>query len=136
MIEDDPLLRRFTAYLTAFHSTDTFFLEQDPGDWSDDEGPSFSVADATSTRFSEDPVDLDSALRRIRVLEQKLSRAQRALVDYRTVVAQKIDIESLAEIASEPGPSTKDALRDDDSHYFQSYGATGVERQLFSLAMC
>lgn len=99
----------------------------DLSDWSDDEDPPFSVTGATLDRFSEEPVDLASALRRIRVLEQKLSHAQSALVDYRTLVAQKVDIESLAGIVTEPGPSTKEALRDDDSHYFQSYSETGAE---------
>jgi len=128
VIEDDPLLRVFrSAYCAIHYLTNRFFLELDLGDWSDDEDPPFSVAAATSSRFSEEPVDLANAIRRIRVLEQKLSHAQRALVDYRTIVAQKVDIESLAGIATEPGPSTKVALRDDDSHYFQSYGEIGTE---------
>ncbi|KAI5987412.1 S-adenosyl-L-methionine-dependent methyltransferase [Pisolithus marmoratus] len=68
-------------------------------------------------------------IRRIRHLEEKLSQAQQDLADYRNIVSQKIDVASFAEIVSEePGSSTaKDAdVRDDDSHYFQSYGETDI----------
>ncbi|KAI6027839.1 S-adenosyl-L-methionine-dependent methyltransferase [Pisolithus microcarpus] len=105
VIEDDPLL-----------------LHLDLDDWSDDDGPS-SLAHP-----QPEPTDLATAVRRIRYLEEKLSQAQKDLADYRSIVSQKVDVASFAEIISDPGPSTSKAAdpRDDDSHYFQSYGEIDI----------
>ncbi|KIJ59063.1 hypothetical protein HYDPIDRAFT_101466 [Hydnomerulius pinastri MD-312] len=102
VVEDDPLLQ----------------LPSD--DWSDDED---SPSGATS---SSPPSDLSSALKRIQILEQKLSQAQKDMIDYRTLVTQKLDISNIIEIINEQGPSTSQAIRDDDSHYFQSYGYNDI----------
>ncbi|KAF9232315.1 S-adenosyl-L-methionine-dependent methyltransferase [Melanogaster broomeanus] len=42
------------------------------------------------------------------------------------LVTKKLDISNIAEILDEPGPSTTGALRDDDTHYFQSYGYNDI----------
>ncbi|KAI5995140.1 S-adenosyl-L-methionine-dependent methyltransferase [Pisolithus albus] len=104
VIEDDPL------------------LQLDLDDWSDDDGPS------TLAHPQPEPTDLATAVRRIRYLEEKLSQAQKDLADYRSIVSQKVDVASFAEIISDPGPSTSKAAdaRDDDSHYFQSYGEIDI----------
>ncbi|KAH0832399.1 S-adenosyl-L-methionine-dependent methyltransferase [Lanmaoa asiatica] len=104
VIEDDPLLQ----------------LDFDD-DWSDDDegGPS-------AEHGSSPPSDLPSALRRIQVLERKLSQAQNDLTDYQKLVTQNLDISNITEIMNDPGPSTSGALQDDDTHYFQSYGYNGM----------
>ncbi|KAI6107141.1 S-adenosyl-L-methionine-dependent methyltransferase [Pisolithus croceorrhizus] len=104
VIEDDPL------------------LQLDLDDWSDDEGPS-SLAHP-----QPEPTDLATAVRRIRYLEEKLSQSQKDLADYRNIVSKKVDVASFVEIISEPGPSTTKIAdaRDDDSHYFQSYGEIDI----------
>lgn len=110
VIEDDPLLQ----------------LDLDD-DWSDDESPP-----TANPQQPNEPTDLATAVRRIRHLEEKLSQAQKDLADYRNIVSQKVDVARFAEIVSEPGPSsslTKDGVddvRDDDSHYFQSYGEIDI----------
>ncbi|KAG6337383.1 hypothetical protein ID866_1706 [Astraeus odoratus] len=106
VIEDDPL------------------LQLDLDGWSDDEEPS-TLPDTMAAR---DPIDLPSALRRISVLEEKLSQVQKDFVDYRALVAQNVNVTNLKEILDEPcsGPSTRDAARDDDSHYFQSYNEVEI----------
>ncbi|KIO02960.1 hypothetical protein M404DRAFT_638181 [Pisolithus tinctorius Marx 270] len=110
VIEDDPLLQ----------------LDLDD-DWSDDESPP-----TANLQQPNEPTDLATAVRRIRHLEEKLSQAQKDLADYRNIVSQKVDVARFAEIVSEPGPSSSltkdrvDDVRDDDSHYFQSYGEIDI----------
>ncbi|KAF8837755.1 S-adenosyl-L-methionine-dependent methyltransferase [Paxillus ammoniavirescens] len=103
VIEDDPLLQ----------------LDFDD-EWSDDE-------DSRSTRLpSSPPSDLSSSLRRIQILEEKLSQVKKDMTDYRKLVTQKLDISSITEIINEPAPSTSKAPGDDDTHYFQSYGYNDI----------
>ncbi|KAF8430973.1 S-adenosyl-L-methionine-dependent methyltransferase [Boletus edulis BED1] len=107
VIEDDPLLQ----------------LDFDD-DWSDDD------EDGPSTELTPGPPsDLPTALRRIQILEEKLSQAQMNLSDYRKFVTQNLDISSLAEIINDPDPSTTgEAPRDDDTHYFLSYEYNGMHQ--------
>ena len=89
-------------------------------DWSDNEDGPFSGHDPSP------PSDLPSALKRIQVLEQKLSQAQDDFFDYKRLVTQNLDISSIsAEVINDPVPSSE-AVRDDDTHYFQSYGLNGT----------
>ncbi|TFY72550.1 hypothetical protein EVG20_g489 [Dentipellis fragilis] len=87
---------------------------------------------ATSDDWSESdnentPSDLTSATRRIDLLEKKLQEAQRDLVDYKGLVSNKLDIGSLRDAINEPGPSgAGSSARDDDTHYFESYGANDI----------
>lgn len=87
-------------------------------DWSDD--------DDDRPFGSDPPPDLPSALRRIHILEKKLSQAQTDLLDYRRLITQNLDISSIAEIINDPVPSTDEASRDDDTHYFLSYEYNGM----------
>ncbi|KAG6379463.1 S-adenosyl-L-methionine-dependent methyltransferase [Boletus reticuloceps] len=111
----------------SFFTSDDYLIpviEDDPycvkldfdDDWSDDD------EDGPSTELNPGPPsDLPTALRRIQILEKKLSQAQMNLSDYRKLVTQNLDISSLAEIINDPDPSTGEAPRDDDTHYFLSY---------------
>lgn len=88
-------------------------------DWSDDE----------DERASQEPLDLATATRRIKSLEAKLRQEQQNLKDYRSFVSEKLNLTGLSEVLQEPSASESThvgtPLRDDDSHYFQSYGENG-----------
>ncbi|KZT63364.1 S-adenosyl-L-methionine-dependent methyltransferase [Daedalea quercina L-15889] len=102
-IEDDPLLQIHAA------------------DWSssDEDGPA-----------SSSPSDLEGAKQRIRALERKLQKARQDFVDYRAFVGERLGRSSLMEALAEPAASSSThvaaPLRDDDSHYFQSYGENDI----------
>ncbi|KAF5393730.1 hypothetical protein D9757_000259 [Collybiopsis confluens] len=100
----------------SFFSSDDFlhpaleddpFLQYQPDDWTD----------------SEDEASL-APERRIQMLERKLKDAQREFDAYRKIVTQRF---SLAEISDSAEQSTAPKRkRDDDSHYFESYGANDI----------
>ncbi|THG99108.1 hypothetical protein EW026_g3198 [Hermanssonia centrifuga] len=86
-------------------SEDDPLLQTQPDDseWSDEE----------AVITAKQPSNLSEASRRIQALEKKLQKAQQDLVDYRDFVA------STSTHIGAP-------LRDDDSHYFQSYGENDI----------
>ena len=99
-------------------------IEFEPEAWSDEEEiPGAPLSSST-------PADLADSLRRIKILEEKLTDAQRDLIDYRNLVNEQLDVARLAEIVDEPMPPAKPAT-DDDSHYFDTYSLNGM----FSLFM-
>ncbi|KAK7689949.1 hypothetical protein QCA50_006589 [Cerrena zonata] len=102
-IEDDPL------------------LEMPADDWSDEE---------VESAPAQPPSDLESAMRQIKRLQQQVQQSQRDLIDYKTFVSDRLNLASLAEALKEPEASssaqTAQAPRDDDSHYFQSYGENDI----------
>ncbi|KAF9568765.1 arginine N-methyltransferase 3 [Agrocybe pediades] len=70
---------------------------------------------------------------KIKVLEKKLALARQSLGDYRALVAEKLDItKQVQNLTLEEGPSgsskeeTTAPKRDDDTHYFESYGANDI----------
>ncbi|KAG6822162.1 hypothetical protein H0H92_015028, partial [Tricholoma furcatifolium] len=84
-----------------------------PDDWSDD--------DDEEAEANADPA------RRIKSLERKLALAQQNLVDYREMVAKKLDFISSLDTAPQSSATTAPApVRDDDTHYFQSYGENDI----------
>ncbi|KAI0329044.1 S-adenosyl-L-methionine-dependent methyltransferase [Cubamyces sp. BRFM 1775] len=99
-IEDDPLLQ--IAPDDSSDSEDEAELEQ--------QGP---------------PKDITSATRRIAALQRKLEQAKQDLVYYRRFVSERLNLAGLADELKnlDVSPTTHAAvpLRDDDSHYFQSY---------------
>lgn len=118
-IADDPLLRMSTFHYPIFGISAHQPPELQSDDWSDDE----DVAASTET-----PSDLSQALRKIRALENALHKAQQDLSDYRGFVGDRLNLAGLAEALTEPSTSSTHVaapLRDDDSHYFQSYGENG-----------
>ncbi|KZT08853.1 S-adenosyl-L-methionine-dependent methyltransferase [Laetiporus sulphureus 93-53] len=101
----------------SFFSSDEYLppvLEDDPllqtqsaawSDYEDEQSP---------------PTDLATAIRRIHILEKKVQQAKQDLAEYRTFSA-------FGEVLTDPVASSSTThlgrpLRDDDSHYFQSYG--------------
>ena len=120
-IADDPLLRTSTLHYPTFGVSAHQPPELQSDDWSDDE----DVAASTET-----PSDLSQALRKIRALENALHKTQQDLADYRGFVGDRLNLAGLADALAEPSTSTSThvaaPLRDDDSHYFQSYGENGA----------
>ncbi|KAI0642918.1 S-adenosyl-L-methionine-dependent methyltransferase [Trametes meyenii] len=104
-LEDDPLLQ----------------IAPDDSSDSEDEGV---------LETSETPKDFASASRRITALQQKLEQAKQDLVYYRQFVSERLNLAGLADELKnlDPSPSTHAAvpLRDDDSHYFQSYAENDI----------
>lgn len=87
--------------------------EVQPDDWSDSD--------------DEDPKTTDP-VKRIQTLERKLALAKKDFVDYRELVSQKMNLKELLEshTEAEAGHSQlTPTVRDDDSHYFKSYGENG-----------
>ena len=93
----------------------------------DTELPADDWSDEEVEPTPQPPTDLESAKRQIKRLQQQLVQSQKDLGDYRTFVSERLNLASLAEALKEPESSTHAAqpLRDDDSHYFQSYGDNG-----------
>ena len=123
VLENDALLRACSLSASAVHLTPSPEIQPDDCEWSDEDG-----ADVTSKK----PSNLQEANRAIHALQQKLQKAQQDLVDYRSFVSERLNLtslgEALKETASTSSSSTHIAapLRDDDSHYFQSYGENGA----------
>jgi protein arginine N-methyltransferase 3 len=90
-----------------------------PDSWSDSEVGSEVLA----------PSDLVSATKRIAALETKLAAAKEDLAEYRSLVNQRVDIALIREAIDAPGEPVS-SVRDDDSHYFDSYGVNGVSIQI------
>ena len=88
-----------------------FFVEAPSDDWSDSEDEEAENADPSH---------------RIKILEKKLALAQQSLVDYRTLITEKCNIPNLIKDINEPiSRQVAPTSRDDDTHYFQSYGEHG-----------
>ncbi|KAH9891894.1 protein arginine N-methyltransferase [Cubamyces lactineus] len=104
-IEDDPL------------------LQIAPDDSSDSE-------DEAELEQQEAPKDITSATRRIAALQRKLQQAKQDLVYYRRFVSERLNLAGLADELKnlDVSPTTHAAvpLRDDDSHYFQSYAQNDI----------
>ena len=101
----------------SFDSVDTqrithlFFVEAPSDDWSDSEDEEVENADPS---------------RKIKILEKRLALAQQSLVDYRTLITEKCNIPNLIKDINEPiSRQVASTSRDDDTHYFQSYGEHG-----------
>jgi len=104
-LEDDPLLQAGTD------------------DWTDSEEEDALIAQSSSKS------DAKSASRKIIALQKKLKKAKEDLANYRSFVGDRLNLAGLAESLKEPETSSKHAsapLRDDDSHYFQSYGENDI----------
>ena len=97
-------------------------------DWTDDtdtdaagEGePNHSAQrDAKSS-----PLDLPHARREIRLLKERLANAQNELRDYQRLVRTRLEGPTLDALKDDtPLDPPK---RDDDTHYFESYGGNGA----------
>ena len=91
--------------------------------WSDDD-------DEAAEYTNAGPSSVTNPQQQIRILEKKLIQAQRDLADYRKLVETRFGLSQLAKELStqidEPSTAQGSAGRDDDSHYFRSYGEHGM----------
>jgi protein arginine N-methyltransferase 3 len=102
------MLRKYTNYFASF--SDSSILEYQVDDWTD----------------SEDEDSLP-AERRIKLLEQRHADTKQEFEKYRTIVTQRFDLTDIAGAAGEPSQiASSVSKRDDDSHYFESYGANDI----------
>jgi type I protein arginine methyltransferase len=129
-INDDPLLRRCPKSSADRSNCTHLGAELQSDDWSDDE---------EIMNSAEAPSDLSEATRKIRALENALHKAQQDLADYRSFVGERLNLASLAASLRESEASLSThvgtPLRDDDSHYFQSYGENGAYENATSHAL-
>lgn len=118
VLENDLLIRALQFDLIETQRiTDYFFLEAPSDDWSDSEDEEVENADPSY---------------KIKILEKKLAIAQQSLVDYRTLITEKCNIPNLIKDINEPNSRQfASTSRDDDTHYFQSYGEHGQPIILF-----
>ncbi|KDQ49228.1 hypothetical protein JAAARDRAFT_43018, partial [Jaapia argillacea MUCL 33604] len=105
VLEDDPLLQ----------------IQTD--DWSDEEDTN---AGPSSKQPAAEPTDLESAIQKVHALEIQVAKERQELLDYRSFIGERLNVASIIEQVRESeaaaGPSgAQEPLRDDDSHYFQSY---------------
>jgi protein arginine N-methyltransferase 3 len=70
----------------------------------------------------DEDIDTDPE-RKIRSLRRQLAAAKLDLLDFRTLVTQKVDKIGLSEAIDDIGPG--EGIESDDKHYFQSYGENG-----------
>lgn len=110
--------------MMSFHLL-RMLTEIEPDDWSDSD-------EEDEAQTSQAPQDLAAATRRMQALQRKLQQAKHDLVYYRQFVSERLNLAGLADELKKPDSlSTQVAvpLRDDDSHYFQSYAENGMFRQ-------
>ena len=90
-------------------------------DWSDtDEERSHS---AQRDENASSKVDHSHAHREIKLLKERLANAQNELQEYQKLVRTRLDVSALDALKDDtPLELPK---RDDDTHYFESYGGNG-----------
>lgn len=89
-------------------------------DWTDtDEEPSHSAQ-----RGENSNRDLSHAHREIRLLKERLANAQNELLDYQKLVRSRLEASTLD--ALQDDTPLELPKRDDDTHYFESYGGNGA----------
>jgi len=121
VLEDDPFLRTYSIFLFVHPPLTRTELQTD--DWTDtDEGQSHSVQKDTKTNLDSN-FDLPQAHREIRLLKERLANAQNELRDYRKLVQTQLEASTLAELGDDT--PLEPPKRDDDTHYFDSYGGNG-----------
>ncbi|KAI0693848.1 protein arginine N-methyltransferase [Cerioporus squamosus] len=109
-VEDDPLLP---------------YVEIEPDDWTDSD-------EEEELLKPETPQDLATATRRIQALQRKLEQAKKDLIYYRQFVSERLNLAGLtdelkkSDEASSSSTHVAVPLRDDDSHYFQSYAENDI----------
>ena len=109
-------------------------LELQTDDWTDtDEEPSRSTQKDINTDLHSN-LSLPQAHREIRLLKERLANAQHELQDYRKLVRTQLKASPLAEL--EDGTPLELPKRDDDTHYFESYGGNGASHRRTNDGAC
>ena len=113
---------RFELTQLRLKNNNPFFVEVPSDDWSDSEDEEVENADPNY---------------KIKILEKKLALAQQSLADYRTLITEKCNVPNLIRDINEPISHQVDSTsRDDDTHYFQSYGEHGQLHYMISTTCC
>jgi len=99
-------------------------LELQTDDWIDtDDEPSRSTKKDANTNLDPN-ISLPQAQREIRLLKERLANAQNELQEYQKLVRTQLKASALAEL--EDDTPLEQPKRDDDTHYFESYGGNGA----------
>jgi protein arginine N-methyltransferase 3 len=86
--------------------------EFQPDEWSDSEDEGAAAKDPTL---------------RIRALEEKLALVKQDFADYRSLISQKLNVPALLDaVIDQDSDHPPVKTRDDDTHYFESYGENGL----------
>ncbi|KAJ7162891.1 protein arginine N-methyltransferase [Mycena filopes] len=112
--------------VTALTGTEALFSSDEYLHPTVEDDPLLQVqADDWSDSDAEETTD---PKKRINTLEKRLAAAKQDMADYRALVSKQLDIPNLLAAVNEPGPiaGSAPAARDDDSHYFQSYGENDI----------
>jgi protein arginine N-methyltransferase 3 len=96
---------------------------EDDEPWSDDEEDG-----AAAGASAEEPSDLPGALKQIRALERRLAQTTQRFGELRAFAASRLDAGLLAASSSSDDPAPRE--RDDDTHYFDSYGETEIHQAM------
>jgi len=90
-------------------------------DWTDtDEEPSHSAQKDENSSH-----DLSHAQREIRLLKERLANAHNELQEYQKLVRTQLDVSTTLDALKDDTP-LEPPKRDDDTHYFESYGGSGA----------
>ncbi|KAJ7205187.1 protein arginine N-methyltransferase [Mycena pura] len=89
-----------------------------------EDDPLLQVQNDNWTDSDADDTNFDPA-KRIIALQKQLAAAKQDLAEYRAFVSKQLDVSSLLGAVNEQGP-VPPAARDDDSHYFDSYGENDI----------
>ncbi|THU97998.1 S-adenosyl-L-methionine-dependent methyltransferase [Dendrothele bispora CBS 962.96] len=130
---------RSDEYLVPVIENDALLQYTPPNDkWSDDSDLDDGYPTSASTSAATRPTHLNphSAETRIKSLEKKLAQVKKDFDEYRGMVREKMNLREAFEEARElekEKDQGKDAIekkqrekRDDDSHYFESYGYNDI----------
>jgi type I protein arginine methyltransferase len=71
-------------------------------------------------------------LKRIKVLEGRLTEAKRDFEEYQRLTQEHLDVARFRDVVGDTLSDAPPTARDDDTHYFESYGANGEPFCLFA----
>jgi hypothetical protein len=119
------------VFITAdFTYRSELILESD--DWSDDEEDEEPASSSSASHK-----DSKLLAKKVSSLQKKLALSNQALEEYKALIAEKIHPDILGAREEDDSRVVKDPReeregRDDDSHYFESYGENGGSSFIFN----
>ena len=120
VLENDPFIGKFICLgCDSISNVGYNAVVSYSDDWSDSE---------------EDVENITDPDRKIKILEKKLTLAQTSLQEYRALIAEKLNIPSEVHNLDDSSTDDKAPTRDDDTHYFDSYGSNGMSMLLFQIS--
>ncbi|KAF9464204.1 protein arginine N-methyltransferase [Collybia nuda] len=118
---------RKTAFVSKLNGSEALFTEEKYLVPVIEDDPLLQIQTDDWTDSDEEGAITPEPAQQIQALQKKLAAAKRGFNEYRTLINQQLNIGGLLDSAdaSISSPSAPQA-RDDDSHYFQSYGENDI----------